>query len=105
MTDDAFNLFLDSAPKSEGYEVIGRTYKNAFGVDEIITLHQNYWDYVDWLVGKGIDIQEWIIECDKNRDDKSLSENLMEWLYWDECDRHRTRSATPTGTPPIGYQE
>jgi 3-methyladenine DNA glycosylase AlkD len=105
MSHEAFELFLDSAPKSEGYEVIGRTYKNAFGVDETIILHKNYWDYVDWLVENGIDIQEWITECDKYRDDKPLSENFMEWLYWDECERHRSGTHTPTDNPPLGYQE
>lgn len=80
-----FDTFLDQAPKAPGYEPIGRIYKNAFGVDEVIRLHKNYWDYVDWLVdSQGIEIQEWIIGCDMNRDNKPLSENVMEWLYWDE---------------------
>ena len=105
MNQYEFEQFLTSAPKSGGYEPVGRTYRNAFGIDEVVVLHKNYWIYVDWLVDHGIDIQEWITECDKHREDKTLSENFMEWLYWDECDRHRNGKLTPTYSPPLGYQE
>lgn len=101
-----FEAYLRKHTKSASSEPVGRTYKNAFGVDEIIVLPRNYWNYVDWLNTRlEVDIQDWIVECDKHRDDKTLSENLMEWLYWDECDRHRNGHHTPTLRPPIGYEE
>lgn len=74
-----FETYLRQHHKSPSSEPFGRTYKNASGLDEIIVLPQNYWDYVDWLVKYGIEIQEWITECDKHRDDKTPSENFMEW--------------------------
>ena len=106
MSQNDFEQFLKTAPASAGYELIGRQYNNAFGIKEAIVLHQNYWDYLDWLIEFAeLDADDWIAECDKHREDKTLSENLMVWLYWDECDRHRQGHATPTDTPPYGYNE
>lgn len=105
MNQHEFEEYLHRHTKSPSSAPTGRTYQNVFGQDEIIVLPLNYWDYVDWLVKHGIEIQEWITECDKHRDDKTLSENFMEWLWWDECDRHRNGQKTPTLSPPLGYQE
>lgn len=104
MNQYEFEQYLYRHHKSDSTEPTGRVYKNAFGSDEIIVLPRNYWDYVDWLTNVAdVDMQEWVVECDKYRDDKTLSENLMEWLYWDECDRHRNNLPTPTLEPPIGF--
>lgn len=68
-------------------------------------LPQAHWDYVDWLVEViEIDLNEWIVVCDQNRGDKSLVENFMYWLWWDECDRFRRRCKTPNLYPPMGYE-
>ena len=96
---------LEGTPAHSDYEPVARIYKNAFGIDETIILHQNYWNYFDWLIKQGEDMDEWVQECDLYRDDKSLSENLMEWLYWDECERHRKGLNVPSEMPPYGYLE
>ena len=36
-------------PNAPGYDLIPRRYPNAKGVDEIIILTRNYWEYADWL--------------------------------------------------------
>ena len=105
MNQHEFEQYLQRHHTSHAHEPMGRNYKNAFGIDETIILPKNYWEYVDWLVDNGIDIQEWITECDKHRDEKTLSENFMEWLHWDECERHREGSLTPSNIPPLGFQE
>lgn len=87
------------------YEATGRMLKNAFGMDELIVLHKNYWIYFDWLAEQGQDMTEWVVECDKHRGATCLGESLMEWLYWDECDRHRQGHPVPSDTPPLGYVE
>ncbi len=105
MSQHEFEQYLDQHSHIPNHEPVGKVYQNAFGMNETIVLPNSYWTYVDWLVEHGIDIQEWITECDKHRGNKTLSENFMEWLWWDECERHRERSLTPTDTPPAGYQE
>lgn len=106
MNQHDFEAYLARNTNSASSMPTGQTYKDSFGQDAIIVLPQNYWDYVDWLktVTK-TDIEAWIVECDTHRGDKTLSENLMEWLWWDECDRHRQGHETPTASPPLGFQE
>ena len=54
-------------PNAPGYDVIGRAYKNAKGVDEIIHLQRSYWDYVEWLESMTeIKFADWVIHCDNN---------------------------------------
>ena len=100
-----FVAYLRHTPNHPNYALEKRVYKNALGIDEIIIMHQSYWDYVDWLVDViEIDINEWIVECDKHRGDYCLSENFMYWLWWDECDRFRQGCKTPNAYPPLGYK-
>ncbi len=106
MNQYEYEEYLKTAPQHPDYEPIGRRYKDCFGIEQTIILHKNYWAYLDWLVENAdLDAEAWIAECDKHREDKALSYNLMHWLWWDECDRHRKGHATPSDIPPLGYEE
>lgn len=102
-----FEKYLDQQPKLQGTEAEGRIVKNAFDVDERVVLPANYWRYVDWVVETvGEDMDAWIKRCDMYRDDKTLSENLMEWLYWDMCNRVKHNAPFPPFlSKPTDYQD
>lgn len=100
-----FLEYLNELAVTPEREPTGRHYTNALGIQEIIILPQNYWVYVDWLVARGIDFEEWVVECDKHRGETPLSAHMMHWLWWDQCERHREGSETPADLPPIGYRE
>jgi|GEM_PF-2326859 hypothetical protein len=95
----------DAATTSASYDPVTRTYPNSAGADELITLHRNYWDYVDWLEARGdIRFADWVIHCEQNaEDDAPLSETLMYWLWKDECNRWLYCAPTPSKTLPAGF--
>ena len=91
-----FEKYLDQQPKLSGTESEGRMVKNAFDVEERVVLPTSYWRYVDWVASdQGEDMEAWIKKCDMYRDDKTLSENLMEWLYWDMTEREKNNHPLP----------
>lgn len=91
-----FEKYLENQPKLSGTEAVGRFVKNAFDVEERVVLPESYWRYVDWAASdQGEDMEAWIKRCDMYRDDKTLSENLMEWLYWDMTDRRDNGHSLP----------
>lgn len=88
MDQNAFEAYLDRQVMSDDSAPVGRFCKTVFGTQERVVLPQTYWLYADWVADdQGEDLEAWIIRCDEHRGDKTLSENLMEWLYWDMCDR------------------
>lgn len=94
-------------PNGFGYDVISRTYKNAKGLDEVVWLNRSYWDYADWLEIEepDVSIADWVIHCDKNAvEGYTLSHQLMNWLWIDECNRFRQGLPTPNPYPPMGYE-
>jgi hypothetical protein len=106
MNHQEFMTYLrDQTPENRDDIPTPRAYKNARGVDEIIHLHESYWDYVDWLeTTTDIKFADWVVHCDKNpAEDYTLSHLLMYWLWTDECGRFRVGLPTPSSTPPIGY--
>lgn len=103
--------FLDHlryrTPNSDSYNVEPRSYKNAKGIDELVFLTRNYWDYADWLeeTVDEVSIAEWVVHCDKNPcEGYTLSHQLMYWLWFDECNRFRAGDPTPNPYPPMGYE-
>ncbi|MCY0149345.1 hypothetical protein OEG84_16920 [Hoeflea sp. G2-23] len=83
-----FEKYLASQPQTPSAQPVGRFVKNAFDMDERVVLPAIYWRYVDWVIETHDENMEaWIKRCDEYREDKTLSENLMDWLYWDMCDR------------------
>ncbi|WP_298959437.1 hypothetical protein [uncultured Roseibium sp.] len=91
-----FEKYLENQPKLSGTEAVGRFVKNAFGVDEKLVLPQSYWRYVDWLVeAENVEIDRYIVDCDNERGDRTLSENLMEWLYFDMTERKKAIDPLP----------
>lgn len=91
MNQHDFEIYLDRQPKLSGTESVGRFVKNAFGIDEKVVLPESYWRYADWLKDtEHIDLAAYIVDCDKERGAFTLSENLMEWLYFDMKERQRT---------------
>ena len=96
MDQHAFEAYLDQQPKLSGTQAVGRFVKNAFGVDEKVILPESYWRYVDWLVEtEGIEIERYIVDCDKDRGETTLSENLMYWLYHDMNERKKSFEPMP----------
>jgi hypothetical protein len=96
MDQHAFEEYLEKQPKVSGTEIVGRIVKNAFDMDEKVVLPATYWRYIDWVAeDQGEDMEAWIKNCDLNRNDKTLSENLMEWLYWDMMDRREKDHPLP----------
>ncbi|MFQ6550608.1 hypothetical protein AADZ90_021910 [Aestuariibius sp. 2305UL40-4] len=78
-------------PLHPSYEPIGRMLPNAFGVEELVVMHQNYWDYYDWLVDQGYDMEDWVIRADTIREPGiSLSDHLM-WCLWHMRSKGRSR--------------
>ncbi len=91
-----FEKYLEKQPKIKGTEVVGRFVKNAFDMDEKVTLPASYWRYIEWAADdQGEDMVAWIKRCDLYRDEKTLSENLMDWLYWDMTDRQEKGDPLP----------
>lgn len=92
-------------PNHWSYEIVAKPYKNAEGVDEIISMMRCNWDYVDWLEANSeIKFAEWVIHCDKNPwENMCLSNLLMYWLWLDECNRFKEGLPTPNAYPPMGY--
>lgn len=96
MNQFEFEQYLDTQPKIEGTQAEGRFVKNAFDADEKVVLPAAYWRYVDWAAEtQGEDMEAWIKRCDLYREDKTLSENLMEWLYWDINERSENGAPLP----------
>ncbi len=96
MNQEEFEQYLDKQPKLDGTESVGRFVKNAFDQQEKVVLPASYWRYVDWAAeNQGEDMGAWIKRCDMYRDDKTLSENLMEWLYWDMKERDEDNAPLP----------
>ena len=93
-------------PNAPSYDVIGRAYKNAKGVDEIIHLQRSYWDYVEWLESTTeIKFADWVVHSGNNPvEGYTLSHLLMYWLWKDECNRFRESLPTPNSYPPMGYE-
>ncbi len=91
-----FEKYLANQPKVKGTDVVGRFVKNAFDIEEKVVLPSCYWRYIDWATeDQGEDMEAWIKRCDLYREDKTLSENLMEWLYWDMTERERDGAPLP----------
>ncbi|WP_298813263.1 hypothetical protein [uncultured Roseibium sp.] len=91
-----FEKYLDSQPKLSGTEAVGRFVKNAFGMEERVVLPDSYWRYVDWLEGEqNTDVAAYIADCDKERGEATLSENLMHWVYYDMMERKRAYEPLP----------
>lgn len=97
MDQYAFEQYLDSKARIGASPPQGEYVKNAFGQDELVVLPEIYWRYMDWLVMvQGADLDPWVKQCDLHREDKTLSENLMEWLYWDMMERQKNDEALPS---------
>lgn len=95
MDQYGFEKYLDNQPKVKGTEAIGRHVTNAFNMKEQVVLPNSYWRYVDWLKKDGVNVDAYIIDCDKERGDLTLSENLMEWLYFDMQERQEKNLTFP----------
>jgi hypothetical protein len=98
-------LHSKSTKNSEN-QVISRTFKNSSGADELISLPQSYWGYVDWLEARGdIIFSEWVIHCEMNpHEDTPISHLLMYWLWLDECGRWMNCQPTPSTVIPNGFR-
>lgn len=74
--------------------------KNAFGVEEIVTLPARHWKHFDWLAEQGKDMNVWLAELDLERHSHegffvSLKGYLEMALVADEARRHRSGEDVP----------
>lgn len=51
----------------EDEQRVGRLLKNAFGVEEVVTLKLKHWKHFDWLADNGKDMDEWVAKLDIER--------------------------------------
>lgn len=96
--------FNDYLPETE---LIGRLVPNAFGIDEIMSMPQTYWDHFDWLSTQGIDMSIWTKEADICRhgiwSTCSWSSALSEMLQNDEERRYFAKIECPLHIETDGY--
>jgi len=91
-------------PTVDGCEYVGRKIKNAFGVLEVVTIPEGWWDYYDWCVENGIDMVEWVKDVDTVRlQDVSFSDYLWGSLWHHKCSRYFHGFPSPPSAPPEGY--
>lgn len=74
--------------------------KNAFGVEEPVTLPSTHWKHYDWLEAHGKDMDEWLKALDIERHSHkgfkiSLNAYLEMALVQDEARRHRAGEGVP----------
>ncbi|WP_208352749.1 hypothetical protein [Pseudaestuariivita rosea] len=86
--------FLESEQK------IGRLVKNAFGVDETVTLSRRLWQHFDWLESNGKDMGEWTKKLDIERHSYegfniTFRGYIEMALVQDEARRHRAGEDVP----------
>ena len=48
-------------------ERLGRMLKNAFGVEEVVSLAVKHWKHFDWMAEQGKDMDEWLKKLDLER--------------------------------------
>ncbi|MEM7544179.1 MAG: hypothetical protein AAF367_01460 [Pseudomonadota bacterium] len=89
-----------------GGEYIGRKVKNAFGVEEVAVMPQSSWNYFDWCVEQGWDMEEWTQVVDRARKPElTIGDNMWGALWKLECSRYKQGRSCPPGSPPEGYED
>lgn len=72
---------------------VGRNLKNAFDVEEVVTLKIRHWKHFDWLVSVDMDMEMWVKNLDIERHSHpgfqvSFSGYIEMGLVRDERQRH-----------------
>ncbi|WP_208347471.1 hypothetical protein [Pseudaestuariivita rosea] len=90
----------------EGYAPVGRMLENGRGQLENAVVHQEHWDYYDWLVEQGQDVVPWVKDFDKKRPpEKAFGEWLIMLLWLDMCTNYRDGKPLPFKGEPPGYDD
>ncbi len=89
----------------EDEQYLGRSVKNALGVDETVTLPARHWKHFDWLASHGFDMDKWTAQLDLGRHEYSgfeisFSAYLEMQLVKDEAHRHRKGEPVPLHINP-----
>ena len=96
MNQYEFEEYLRCQSVTDRTQAVGRFVKNAFGVDEKVILPLSYWRYCEWLVQTyDVSLEQYFIDCDLERGDWTLSENIMYWLHRDLRDRQESGQPFP----------
>jgi hypothetical protein len=100
------NIINDTFLSDKQY--VGRMVKNAFGMDEVVSLKNSHWRHFDWLEANGKDMDEWLKALDVERHSHkgfniSLETYLEMALVQDEARRHRAGEDVPLFINPEGY--
>lgn len=89
-------------------EFVGRSVKNAFGVDETVVLPEGHWKHFDWLTAQGINMDIWVKNADLDRHrpeyKTSFSGELESVLRMDEKRRYLSGIHCPLFISPDGYK-
>lgn len=87
----------------EARQKIGRYVTNAMGVAEVIVMDRLSWEYLDWLIANSPpgEIEEWIADCDREREDVGFGPALQSWLYWEYQWREKEGLPRPDWLPPF----
>lgn len=68
-------------------ELLGRYVTDVFGEKQNIVMPKIHWDYLDWLVSMGNDMDGYIKDCDRDRGSVPLGDALQSWLHFALEDR------------------
>lgn len=82
-------------------EPLARYVKNAFGHRESLTMPKLHWDYMDWLISIGADMDGYIIDCDHARGEVPFGDALQSWLYYAFKSREKDGLARPSWLAPL----
>lgn len=96
-------------PPSSDDEWVGRTIKNAFGIDETVVMQVSHWKLLDWLSDQGSNMQQWIVDADMARHHAkytlSLSQEIIRSLVHAEKKLFFEGKECPLFINPDGYKK
>lgn len=87
-------------------DLIGRRISNGFGKKEIVSLPQKYWNYYDWCVAQGWDMDEWGMYYDLHRKQDATFSDVIYFNLWRLlCSRYKQGLSCPPNSPPDFYED
>lgn len=99
---EGYTDFVEALDKEEQcpkrHEWVGRQFENSDGVDELVEMQSKHWQYFDYLIELGGDMNKWVKRADLARHDtqNTLSAEIMSSLI-----RHERKSYLESGHHPL----
>ena len=95
------------ANDEEKHEWIGRNLKGALGVEETVVMQRKYWEFFDYLIDIGGDMDKWVVDADLVRhqtcNKNDLSAEVMASLRRFERAQYLKNANLPLFISPRGY--